>query len=265
MTTTNMHNGWKNSPPADMEKSSLNPPARWALVTAGAQGLGRAITTHLLEQGYGVFLHYHTSQKSAERILRAHGTEPSKNIHLLKADLCSKEARVAVMKEVRKVTDTLHVMVHNLGVYPMKEIEEIGIELWDRTFELTCTQVFHLTQMAWPLLQKAGHAGRWIAIGDSGCDRIEARAMATPYHVAKLGVHVLTRTYAQRFMNDGVTANMISPGFLENSVGQPTEPLRQGQRGQFQDILHALDFVLSPKASSVSGANLLVSGAWNLG
>jgi hypothetical protein len=58
---------------------------------------------------------------------------------------------------------------------------------------------------------------------------------------------------------------MISPGFLENSVGRPPQGLPAGQPGSFNDILGALDYLLSEQASYVSGTNLLVTGAWNLG
>jgi 3-oxoacyl-[acyl-carrier protein] reductase len=89
--------------------------------------------------------------------------------------------------------------------------------------------------------------------------------MATPYHIAKLGVHVLTRSYAQLLMPKGITVNMISPGFLENSIGRPPQCLPAGHPGSFKDILGALDYLLSEQASYVSGTNLLVTGAWNLG
>jgi len=89
--------------------------------------------------------------------------------------------------------------------------------------------------------------------------------MATPYHIAKLGVHVLTRSYAQLLMPKGITVNMISPGFLENSVGSPPQRLPAGHPGSFNDVLGALDYLLSEQASYVSGTNLLVTGAWNLG
>jgi NAD(P)-dependent dehydrogenase (short-subunit alcohol dehydrogenase family) len=66
-------------------------------------------------------------------------------------------------------------------------------------------------------------------------------------------------------MPKGITVNMISPGFLENSGGRPPQRLPAGQPGRFADIMGALDYLLSEQASYVSGTNLLVSGAWNLG
>jgi len=103
-----------------------------------------------------------------------------------------------------------------------------------------------------------------INIGDSGADRVIARVQATPYHIAKLGVHVLTRSYAKLYAPDRITVNQISPGFLENSVGEPGSPVPAGRLGNFADILGALDYLLSPAADYVTGTNIVISGGWNL-
>jgi NAD(P)-dependent dehydrogenase (short-subunit alcohol dehydrogenase family) len=91
----------------------------------------------------------------------------------------------------------------------------------------------HLTQLALPLLEAATPPDRIINLGDSACDRFEAHVMATPYHIAKLGVHVLTRSYAQLLMPKGITVNMISPGFLEKQCRQPTPATTRRASGEF--------------------------------
>ena len=155
-------------------------------------------------------------------------------------------------------------LVNNLGWYPMEVCSTSPLSQWEQALTLNCTATFHLTQLALPLLEAATPPGRIINLGDSACDRLEAHVMATLYHIAKLGVHVLTRSYAQLLMPKGITVNMISPGFLENSVGRPTTATA-GRASCFNDILGALDYLLSEQASYVSGTNLLVTGAWNLG
>lgn len=228
---------------------------RYALVTAGGQGLGQAIAQHLVQQGYFVFVHYHTSLPAIA---------PAQQTLLLQADLTHRAARERLLHEVAAVTSRLHVLVNNLGWYVMERLPRITLEQWELALTLNCTVTFHLTQLALPLLEAARPAGRIINLGDSACDRITARLMATPYHIAKLGVHVLTRSYAQLLMPQGITVNMISPGFLENSVGRPPAALPAGAPGGFEDVLGALDYLLSAQARHVSGTNLLVTGAWNL-
>jgi 3-oxoacyl-[acyl-carrier protein] reductase len=237
---------------------------RYALVTAGAQGLGQAIVQHLAQQGYSVFIHYYTSHAAAIAI-QADIAAAGGDVILLQADLARADERKALLDQVATVTSELHVLVNNLGWYLLERLPHITIEQWEQALTLNCTATFHLTQLALPLLEAARPPARVINLGDSGCDRIAAHIMATPYHVAKLGVHVLTRSYAQLLMPKGITVNMISPGFLDNSVGSPPEELPAGRPGHFEDIMGALDYLLSERARYVSGTNLLVTGAWNLG
>jgi NAD(P)-dependent dehydrogenase (short-subunit alcohol dehydrogenase family) len=237
---------------------------RYALVTAGAVGLGQAIVQHMSRQGYAVFIHYYTSHQAA-LTLQANITAAGGHAMLLQADLAHRDERERLLQRVATVTTTLDVLVNNLGWYLMERLPHITIDQWEQALTLNCTTTFHLTQLALPLLEAARPPGRIINLGDSACDRIAAHVMATPYHIAKLGVHVLTRSYAQLLMPKGITVNMISPGFLENSVGSPPAEFPAGHPGRFEDILGALDYLLSAQAQYVSGANLLVSGAWNLG
>ena len=236
---------------------------RYALVTAGAQGLGRAMARHLGRQGYGLFIHYYTSQRNAEA-LRAEVAAASGEAVCVQADLSRAEGREALMAEVADRAPALHVLVNNLGWYVIERLPDITLAQWEQVLNLNCTAAFHLTQLALPLLEAARPPGRIINIGDSACDRLAAHVMATPYHVAKLGLHVLTRSYAELLMPKGITVNMISPGFLENSVGSPPRRLPAGRKGSFADVLGALDYLLSEQAAYVSGTNLLVTGAWQL-
>jgi len=220
-----------------------------ALVTAAGQGLGAAIAEHLSSRGYAIFSHYHTSVPRAGIPLQA--------------DFTTAEGRISVIDRVREETDRLDVLVNNLGVYSEdRSLPEIDLSEFEDTLALTLTSAFHLTQLSLDLL---GQGSRIINIGDSACDRIEARAIATPYHIAKIGLNVLTRSYAKVLTSRGITVNMISPGFLENSIGEPLAPIPAGRPGFFADLIPAVDFLLSEEAGYISGTNLVVSGGWNLG
>jgi 3-oxoacyl-[acyl-carrier protein] reductase len=222
---------------------------RSALVTAAGRGLGAAISEHLEAKGFRVFSHYLHSHPRA-------GTP-------LQADFTTAEGRISVIERVREQVGRLDVLVNNLGVYAEDRLlPELELAEFETTLSLTLTSAFHLTQLSLDLL---GDGSRIINIGDSACDRIEARAIATPYHIAKIGLNVLTRSYAKVLTERGITVNMISPGFLENSIGAPAVPIPAGRPGFYADLLPALDFLLSPEAGYVSGANIVVSGGWNLG
>lgn len=236
--------------------------ARSILVTGAGRGLGRAIALHLAAPGAQLFLHHHASGAGAQEVLREAAAKGAQAVSIA-ADLADAAGRERMMAEVAQRTGALHVLVNGAGIYAERDLLETSAAEWQRVFDVTCGAVFHLTQLAVPLL-KAGAPARVVNIGDSGADRVAARVMATPYHVAKLGVHVLTRSYAKALAPHGITVNQISPGFLENSVGEPGSPVPAGRLGTFADVLAALDYLLSPAAAYTNGANIVVSGGWNL-
>ena len=236
---------------------------RYALVTAGAQGLGKAMALHLGRRGYNLFIHYYNSEQAAEE-LKSELKGAGGDVVCLRADLSQAGGRAELVEEIADRTPELHVLVNNVGWYFIERLPDITLAQWELALSLNCTAAFHLTQLTLPLLEAAQPPARIINIGDSACDRLSGHVMATPYHIAKLGLHVLTRSYAELLMPKGITANMISPGFLENSVGKPPKRLPAGRKGSFEDILGALDYLLSEQAAYVSGTNLLVAGAWQL-
>lgn len=236
------------------------------LITGAGRGLGRAIALHLAGPETYLVLHYNTSEVGARETAEA-VADKGGSASLLSADLSVADERDRLMDAVAEQVPALHVLINNAGIYPQVGLLDVTPAQWQTVLDVTCGAVFHLTQRAVPLL----HAGarelgraRVVNLGDSSADRIAARVLATPYHVAKLGVHVLTRSYAKTLAPQHITVNQISPGFLDSSVGDPGSPLPTGRAGTAPDILAALDYLLSPAADYVSGANLLVSGAWNL-
>lgn len=235
---------------------------RVCLVTGAGRGLGRAIAVHLAAPDTRLLLHHHHSAAGAQVTAEAAEARGSR-VTLLQADLAQAAERERLMDAVAGHTRALQVLVNNAGVYPETALLDVTPEQWQAVLDITCSAVFHLTQRAQPLL-RAGAPARVINLGDSGADRITARMTATPYHVAKLGVHVLTRSFAKALAPHGVTVNMLSPGFMEGSVGSHGTPIPVGREGREADVLGALDYLLSPAADYVSGTNLVVSGAWNL-
>ena len=88
----------------------------------------------------------------------------------------------------------------------------------------------------------------------------------TVYRIAKAGIIIYTKSLAKELIKDKITANVVSPGVAENSVGlEETIPILPAKRpASLQDISNAVGFLISPEADYITGQVLEVAGGWRL-
>jgi 3-oxoacyl-[acyl-carrier protein] reductase len=103
----------------------------------------------------------------------------------------------------------------------------------------------------------------------ANADRAGAFPGVAAHYIAKVGVIALVRQLARALAPHGVTANAVSPGYIDS--GSTTEETRAavpkipaGRAGTIDDVVAATMFLLSDEAAYVNGANLIVSGGWGI-
>ena len=104
----------------------------------------------------------------------------------------------------------------------------------------------------------------------ANADQMIAQLDVTAHYIAKAGILILTRTWAKMLAPFGITANAISPGFID-SGSAPAEELAgivkripAGYVGEVCDPVAAVRFLLSDDARYVNGTNIHVSGGWGI-
>jgi len=237
--------------------------SRIALVTGAGRGLGAALATRLAGNGFAVAAHYHSSADGAEAVcreIRARGGRAQS----FRADLRREAGALELAEWVEAAFGGLELLVNNAGLYQPRRGLELSEAEWFEGLDSTVSQVFFTTRALLPLLRQSGQ-GRIVNIGDSSCDRPGARDLAWSYHIGKTGVWMLTRSLAATEAPHGVAVNMVSPGFLENSLDlPPAEEIPAGRFGSFDDVHSALRYLALEAPAYLSGSNLVVSGGWNL-
>ncbi|MDZ4788382.1 MAG: SDR family oxidoreductase [Blastochloris sp.] len=234
-----------------------------ALVTGAGRGLGSELAVQLGKSGYKVAVHYFRSRKGAEKVVQEIETLGGIAI-ALKADLSNGEEAKRLLERVKLDFGQLDVLINNSGVYHEHNIQQLTDSEWHEGLNTTVSSAFFVTRSALPLLRESD-LGRIINIGDSSCDRPGMRDLALSYHVGKTGVYILTRSFAASEAAYGITVNMVSPGFLENSVGLvEAKEIPAGRLGSFDDIINAVEFLLKKESGYITGTNIVVSGGWNL-
>jgi len=233
-----------------------------ALVTGASQGLGSHLAEEIAQLGYAVVLHHRSGTLATHRLSR-HIASSGLPTLVVRADL-SQPAQVSRMfQQIRRKFGRLDLLVNNAGTYRPTPLLRTRPEDWLSGLHRTATATFLTTQAALPLFPKSG--GRIINLGDSAADRITPRKLAPGYHVGKVGVTLLTRSFATQLISRKITVNLISPGYLENSIDlPPSSALPSGRPVSFSEVAAALRYLLSPEADQVTGTNLILSGGWNL-
>lgn len=233
--------------------------SRVIFISGSGKGLGASLATFFVQQGDRVILHYHHSKKAALQL--------ASKIHpeaLLSGDLTQEKVCQTIARKIHSQFGRLDVLIHNSGVYVEKGIMDLTAEEWKQGFDTTATACFFLTRALLPLLRRSSQ-GRIINIGDSSAERPTARDRAMSYHLGKTGLLMLTRSFAQQEARYGVTCNMISPGWLEGSVGKLSKKsIPAGRYGKASDIQNAIEFLLKKESNYITGSHLVVSGGWNL-
>lgn len=241
-----------------------------ALVTGGAQGLGRMIAAGLVAAGARVYI---TSRKpdigeQTARELRAEG-----ECVALTANLATPEAAVALAHEIKARERRLDILVNNAGKTWGAPLESFPDRAWPDVMAVNVQGPFTLIRELLPLLKSAGSAedpARVINIGSIAGSVVEP-LQAYSYVSSKAAIHHLSRVLAADLAQYHVTVNIIVPGFfptqmtahlredegtLKELVGRV--PLRR--LGRADDVAGACVFLASRAGSYVTGAALHLDG-----
>ena len=233
-----------------------------ALVTGSAKGIGRGIALELARNGYDVAIHYKSSKAEAEAFkleLEALGVKAV----ALQADVTQPLEAEKLVQDAASALGGLGVLVNNVGDYVRKPLIDLEIAEWHTMMDTNLNATFYTCRAA-ILIMRNQKFGRIVNIGFAGAQNLVSRATITPYVIAKTGVLLLTKAIAKAEAEHGITANVIAPGVIENSISQPLEQIPMKRLGTTLEVAQAVLFYLSETSNYITGQTLEVAGAWNL-
>jgi NAD(P)-dependent dehydrogenase (short-subunit alcohol dehydrogenase family) len=236
---------------------------RVAIVTGGAQGIGRAIARRLHEEGATVVVADLQGHEAAAAELDGLG---------VRVDV-SNEADVRALAEaVLEKYGRIDALVNNAGIYSSlvpKPFEQIEVDEWRKVYDVNVLGMFLATRAVVPAMRSAGY-GRIVNIA-SGTP-YKGVPFLLHYVTSKGAVVAMTRAVAKEVGADGILVNTVSPGFTmsDGVLANPVQmeqlqeislKARLVQRDQYpSDIVGAVAFFCSPDADFITGQSLVVDG-----
>jgi NAD(P)-dependent dehydrogenase (short-subunit alcohol dehydrogenase family) len=233
-----------------------------ALVTGSARGIGRAVVLGLASAGYDVAVHFRSSAGDAEAT-RADAEALGVRAVALQADVTAFDAAAGLVRAADDALGGLAVLVNNVGNYVHRRWDELEPAEWDDMLASNLTATFATCRTAVPLMRAAG-GGRIVNVGYAGAENLVARPGVTAYAIAKTGVVLLTKAIAKSEAPHGITANVVAPGIVETSRTMPATPIPAGRVARVDEVAAAVEWLVAPERSYVTGQVIEVAGGWNL-
>jgi 3-oxoacyl-[acyl-carrier protein] reductase len=234
---------------------------RIALVTGGSRGIGKAIALTLADAGAAVAVNYRERSDEAEAVAAAIRKNGGR-AEVFSADVSDRSAVQGMVRDIEERLGPIDILINNAGIAAIRTIDEITEEEFDRSIAVNLKSVFLCTQAVLPRM-RARHWGRIINLSSIGA-RIGAGSVSVAYGASKAGVEGLTRAYAVRLAQEGVTVNAIAPGLIDTEMGKPlldagvAARIPVGRAGTGDEIAQAV--LLLVRNDFMTGQTVAVNG-----
>lgn len=238
------------------------------IVTGGGSGIGAATAEELGTSGATVIV-ADLDQTNAEAVAKAITTKGGK-AHAFKVDVAKPDEVAAMVSFAVEKTGALHGLVNNAGIGgPSAPTGSYDIDGWQKVIDINLSGVFYGMRFGIPEIEKAG-GGAVVNVasilGSVGF------ANSSAYVSAKHGVLGATKNAALEHATNGVRVNAVGPGFIhtplvtdtmdEETLAQIAAKHAMNRLGRSEEVAALIVFLLSDRASFITGSYHLVDGGY---
>ena len=234
---------------------------KYALVTGGSRGIGKAIAVKLAQEGYQVIVNYTSNQTEAEKTLALLNGQGE----LMRFDVSdNQQVRQALTDwQQRHPEDYIEVVVNNAGIRRDNVMALMPEEDWHRVLDITLSGFYNVTQPLLPAMQmhKFGRIVNMASV--SGLKGLPGQ---TNYSAAKGGIIAATKALAQEVARKGVTVNAVAPGFIKTDMTEGLDEaalkktIPANRFGTPEEVADLVAFLVSPQAGYITGNVISING-----
>ena len=235
-----------------------------ALVTGGAQGIGKAICLRLAKEGADIAV-VDINLESAQATAKEIESLGRKSV-ALKVNVSNFAETEKMVEDAVASLGGLHILVNNAGITRDRLLLRMTEEEWDAVINVNLKSAFNCTKAAVKVMSKNRY-GRIVNI--ASIVGLMGNAGQANYSASKAGMIGLTKTVAREFASRNITSNAVAPGFIDTAMTQAMPEAARAalisqiplsRLGTPDDVADGVVFLASDAASYITGHVLSING-----
>lgn len=242
---------------------------RVAIVTGGAQGIGKAIALALAKEGAKIIL-WDIKIEEAERTSNeiAQSCQVETSAYQINVTNCSEVENI--VKKILDKFSKIDILVNNAGITRDNLILRMTEEEWDSVLAVNLKGVFNCTKAVSRVMLKQ-HSGKIINI--ASVVGLLGNPGQANYSASKGGVIALTKTCAREFAKRNINVNAIAPGFIKTAMTEKLDPkvketlleqIPMGRLGEPEEVAKLVLFLCSEEANYITGQVISLDGGMHM-
>jgi 3-oxoacyl-[acyl-carrier protein] reductase len=242
---------------------------RVAIVTGGAQGIGRALALGLAREGAHIVIG--DIKEQAAEAAAAEVRHLGRQALAVRTDVSQLPDIERLVHQAAATMGTIDILVNNAGIGSDEAFLDVTEATWHRVLDIHLKASFFCSQYVAHIMIPRGR-GKIVSV--SSTSAFVAGRASTPYAIAKAGIRMMTSALANELAPHGINVNAIAPGLIrteltERSFGseealqrRAREKTPMGRVGLPQDLVGGVVFLCSDEAAFITGHTLVIDGGW---